>query len=163
MWGNETTAIVMDQWYDTRNMKTYLINPSNPNIAPKVINDRNYQDIYSDPGSFEIKRNQYGRGVIAIENNNAYLIGDGNTKEGQFPFIDEFNLATLKTKRLYQSTYKDKKEDIYSIADVKKGDVLVMIQSKNEYPNYYFRNIKSKNKLTQITNFKNPFESIKDV
>jgi dipeptidyl aminopeptidase/acylaminoacyl peptidase len=153
----------MDQWYDTRNMKTYLINPSNPNVAPKVINDRNYQDMYSDPGSFETKRNQYGRGVIAIENNNAYLIGDGNTKDGQFPFIDEFSFATLKTKRLYQSSYKDRKEDIYSIADVKKGDVLVMIQSKNEYPNYYFRNIKSKNKLTQITNFKNPFESIKDV
>jgi dipeptidyl aminopeptidase/acylaminoacyl peptidase len=163
IWGNETTAIVMDQWYDTRNMKTYLINPSNPSITPKVINDRNSQDIFSDPGSFEIKRNQYGRAVIAIENNNAYLLGDGYTKEGQFPFIDEFNLATLKTKRLYQSAFKDKKEDIYLIADVKKGDVLVMIQSKNEYPNYYFRNIKSKNKLTQITNFKNPFESIKDV
>ena len=29
-----------------------------------------------------------------------------------------------------------------------------MIQSKNEYPNYYFRNIKSKNKLTPITTFK---------
>lgn len=163
MWGNETTAIVMDQWYDTRNTKTYLINPSNPNVAAKIINDRNSQDMYSDPGSFEIKRNQYGRGVIAIENNNAYLIGDGNTKEGQFPFIDEFNFATLQTKRLYQSTYTDKKEEIYSIADIKKGDVLVMIQSKNEFPNYYFRNIKSKNKLTQITNFKNPFESIKDV
>ena len=38
-----------------------------------------------------------------------------------------------------------------------------MIQSKNEYPNYYFRNIKSKNKLTPITAFKNPFESIKNV
>jgi dipeptidyl aminopeptidase/acylaminoacyl peptidase len=38
-----------------------------------------------------------------------------------------------------------------------------MIQSKNEYPNYYLRNIKSKNKLTPITAFKNPFESIKNV
>ena len=28
-----------------------------------------------------------------------------------------------------------------------------MIQSKNEYPNYYLRNIKSKNKLTPITSF----------
>ena len=54
MWGDEKTAIVMDQWYDTRNMKTYLINPSNTNVAPKVINDRNYQDMYSDPGSFEM-------------------------------------------------------------------------------------------------------------
>lgn len=163
MWGNENVAIVMDQWYDTRNMKTYLINPSNPNQQPKIISDRNYQDIYSDPGSIEMKKNQWGKMVLNIENNTVYLVGDGFTKEGQFPFIDELNLTTLKTKRLYQSTYKDKKEDILSVEDVKKGEALVMIQSKNEYPNYYYRNFKSKSKLTQLTFFKNPFESIKNV
>ncbi len=163
MWGNENVAIVMDQWYDTRNMKTYLINPSNPNQQPKIISDRNYQDIYSDPGSMEMKKNQWGKMVLNIENNTVYLVGDGFTKEGQFPFIDELNLTTLKTKRLYQSTYKDKKEDILSVEDVKKGEALVMIQSKNEYPNYYYRNFKSKGKLTQLTFFKNPFESIKNV
>ena len=162
-WGDDKTAIVMDQWYDTRNMKTYLINPSNPAQAPKVISDRNYQDIYSDPGNFETKKNQYGKFVLTLDNDKAYLVGDGFTKEGQFPFIDEFNLSTLKTKRLYQSTYKDKKEDIMSLEDVKKGEALVMIQSKNEYPNYYYRNFKSKGKLTQLTDFKNPFESIKNV
>jgi dipeptidyl aminopeptidase/acylaminoacyl peptidase len=162
-WGNESVAIVMDQWYDTRNMKTCLINPSNPNQQPKIISDRNYQDIYSDPGSMEMKKNQWGKMVLNIENNTVYLVGDGFTKEGQFPFIDELNLTTLKTKRLYQSTYKDKKEDILSVEDVKKGEALVMIQSKNEYPNYYLRNFKSKGKLTQLTFFKNPFESIKNV
>lgn len=163
LWGNDKIAIAYDSWYDTRNTKTYLFNPSNPNQAPKVISDRNSQDIYSDPGNFETKKNQYDRYVIAIENNSAYLIGDGHTKEGQFPFIDELNFETLKTKRLYTSTFKDKKEELLSVEDFKKGDVLVMIQSKNEYPNYYLRNIKSKNKLTQITDFKNPFESIKNV
>ena len=162
-WGNETTAILYDQWYDTRNEKTYLINPSNPAQAPKVIFDRNSQDIYSDPGSFETIKNQYGRQVLALENDNAFLIGEGHTKEGQFPFIDEFNMKTLKPKRLYQSAYKDKKESIFSIEDFKKGDVLVQLQSKSDYPNYYFRNIKKKNQLTQITAFKNPFESIKNV
>ncbi len=162
-WGDATRAIVSDQWYDTRNSKAYLINPSNPSQAPKVLSDRNYQDIYSDPGDFETKRNEFGRNVIAIENDMAHLIGDGFTKEGQFPFIDEMNFKTLQTKRLYQSTLKDKKEDLYSIMNAKTGDVLVMLQSKNEYPNYYIRNIKSKNKLTQITNFKNPFESLKNV
>ena len=163
LWGNETTAIAYDSWYDTRNTKTYLFNPSNANQTPKVISDRNSQDIYSDPGNFETKRNQYNRYVLAIENDNMFLIGDGFTKEGQYPFIDEFNLKTLKTKRLYTSTYKDKKEELLSIEDYKKGEVLVMIQSKNEFPNYYLRNIKSKDKLTQITHFKNPFESIKNV
>jgi dipeptidyl aminopeptidase/acylaminoacyl peptidase len=163
IWGNETLAIVYDDWYDTRNTKTYLINPSNPSQAPKIIFDRNSQDIYSDPGNFETKKNQFNREVLAIENGSTYLIGDGNTKDGQFPFIDEFNLETLKSKRLYTSKMKDKKEDLLGIEDFKKGEVLVMIQSKNDYPNYYFRNIKSKDKLTQITFFANPFESIKDV
>lgn len=162
IWGNDSFAIAYDSWYDTRNTKTYLLNPSNPNEAPKVISDRNSQDIYSDPGNFETKKNEFGRYVISIENGNAYLIGDGHSKEGQFPFIDELNLKTLKTKRLYISKIKDKKEDLISIEDFKKGEVLVMIQSKNDYPNYYFRNIKS-GKLSPITDFKNPFESIKNV
>lgn len=162
-WGNNTTAIAYDNWYDTRNTKTYLFNPSNSVETPKIISDRNSQDVYSDPGNFETKKNEFGQYVLAIENNNLFLIGQGFTKEGQFPFIDEFNLSTLKSKRIYQSTFKDKKEDILSIEDFKKGEVLVRIQSKTEFPNYYLRNIKSKDKLTSITSFKNPFESIKNV
>ena len=163
MWGNDNYAIVYDSWYDTRNTKTYLVNPSNLSAEAKIISDRNSQDIYSDPGDFETKRNEFNKYVLAIENDKAYLIGNGFTKNGQFPFIDEFNLKTLQTKRLYTSTYKDKKEDLLSIEDFKKGEVLVMLQSKNEYPNYYMRNIKSKNSLTQITAFANPFASIKNV
>jgi dipeptidyl aminopeptidase/acylaminoacyl peptidase len=162
IWGNETNAILMDQWYDTRNSKTYLINPSNPKVAPKVIYDRNYQDVYSDPGSFQTKKNALGKYTLMMEGTSLYLIAAGHSKEGQFPFIDELNVTTLKTKRLYQSTLKDKKEDILSIEDLKKGDVLVMVQSATEYPNYYFRNIKSK-ALTPITSFKNPFESLNNV
>lgn len=161
-WGNESVAFVYDDWYDTRNQKTYLINPSQANQNPKIVWDLNSQDIYADPGEFETKRNAYNRYVLAIENDNVYLLGKGFTKEGQFPFVDEFNLKTLKSKRLYQSKLKDKKEDLQSIEDFKKGELLVMLQSKNEYPNYYFRNMKS-GKLTPITSFKNPFESIKNV
>lgn len=162
MWGNETTAILMDQWYDTRNSKTYIINPSNPSSAVKVLYDRNYQDVYADPGSFQTKKNALGKYTLMMQNDNLYLIGQGHSKQGQFPFIDELNLTSMKTKRLYQSTLKDKKEDLLSIEDLKKGDVLAMVQSATEYPNYYFRNIKSK-KLTAITSFKNPFESLNKV
>ncbi|MBX9887386.1 MAG: prolyl oligopeptidase family serine peptidase [Flavobacteriaceae bacterium] len=163
MWGNETTAIAMDQWYDTRNTKTYLFNPSDVKQQPKVISDRNSQDIYGDPGDFETVKNAFGKQVLAIENNNMYLLGAGYTKEGQFPFISEFNLKNLQTKRIYTSKYTDKKEDLLSIEDFKKGEVLVQIQSKNEFPNYYFRNIYKKEQLTPITSFKNPFEGIKNV
>lgn len=171
IWGNDNTAIMLDMWYDTRNLKTYLINPATSNEVAKIIFDRNYQDVYSDAGNFETKKNQFGRQVLAIENDKMFLIGEGHTAKGQFPFIDEYSLKTLKTNRLYQSTFTDKKEDIFSIEDFKKGLALVQIQSKNEYPNYYFRNFKensnskskSNYKLLQITFNKNPFESIKSV
>lgn len=163
IWGNETTAVVSEEWYDTRNTKSFLINPSDSKAPMKVISDRNSQDIYSDPGNFETIRNQYGRYVLALENGKAFLIGDGYTDKGQFPFIDEFDTKTLKTKRLYQSAYTDKKEDILSIEDFKNGKALVMLQSKTEYPNYYFRDINKKNSVAAVTAFKNPFESIKDV
>ena len=163
IWGNATVAVVQDEWYDTRNEKTYLINPSKPGDAPRLISDRNYQDIYSDPGSFETWKNKYGKYVLAIANNSLFLIGDGYTPKGQFPFIDELDMASLTKKRLYQCAYADKLEEIIDIEDYKKGQALVRIQSKNEYPNYFLRDFRKKDALTQVTFFPNPFESIKDV
>lgn len=161
-WGNDKIAVVTDTWYDTRNEKTYFFNPSDANEKPRLVFDRNSQDIYANPGRFETKRNQYDRRALAIEDNKVYLIGAGHSKKGQFPFIDAMNLDTLEKTRVYQSTYTDKIENIQSIEDVAKGDVLVQIQSKNDYPNFYFRNIKD-NQLKPITQFKNPYEGLKDV
>lgn len=163
IWGNETTAVLYDNWYDTRNTRTCLFNPSNPAQSPKVISNRNSQDIYSDPGDFETRKNAYDRDVLLLENDLAYLIGAGYTRDGQFPFIDQFNVKTLKTERIYQSSCTDKLERILMIPDIKKGKVLVQIQSKTDYPNYYLRNLKKKNALTALTHFPNPFESIRNV
>ena len=163
-WGNDQYAFITDSWSKTRNTKTYLFNPSNPAQKPIVINDRNTQDRYSDPGSIETKRNEWGRNVALIDKDNVYLIGAGYTAKGQFPFIDELNLKTLKTTRLYQSAYTDKSETIQSIEDLKAGKVLVMIQSQIDYPNYFIRDIKKKtNNLTQLTSFQNPYAVMANV
>lgn len=162
-WGNNQTALAIDYWWNTRNTRTYLFNPSNPDQEPKVIFDRNYQDRYSDPGSFVTTRNEYSEYVLDLDGNNGFLIGDGYSEKGKFPFIDEINLETKETKRLYQSTLTDKLEDISSALDVKKGEFIVRIESKNEYPNYYIRNIKKRIGLIPLTQFENPFKSLQDV
>lgn len=161
-WGNEKLAVLRDQWYDTRSSRTYVFDPSS-SAEPRLIFDRNSQDIYSDPGSFETTKNQYGRNVLAVEGGKSYLIGAGHTKEGQFPFIDELDWNTLKTNRVYQSAYKDKLENILSIKDIKTGEVLVMLQSATDYPNYYIRNLKNRMAPVQITDFKNPFVGLEKV
>ena len=160
-WGNENTAIAYDFWWNTRNIKTYVFNPSDTSQKPITIEDRNYQDRYSDPGSFVTKRNDFGSSVLVLEKDNVFLIGDGYTEEGQFPFVDQLNLKTKEKKRLYLSKYTDKVEDIRKY-NPEKNEILVKIESPNEYPNYYFKDIK-KDKSTQLTNFENPFKSIENV
>ncbi len=159
-WSNADYAVVSESWYDTRNSKSFLVNLKNGSF--KTLEDRNYQDKYNDPGNFNETKNQYGRNVIDFKNGSAYLIGEGFTKEGQFPFIDELNLATLNKKRLYTSKLKNSSERIVDILDIKKGDILVVEQSPTLYPNYFKRNFKT-NKTVAVTSLKNPFESIKNV
>ena len=164
IFGDNQTAIIYDQWYDTRNIKTYLFNPSTKNL--KVINDRNYQDVYADPGDFQTERNEFGQQTLLINNNKLYLIGDGYSTRGKFPFIDEYNITSNESTRIYQSTLTDKLETISSIIDIDEGKILVNIQSKTDYPNYYYRNIFAINEdesLTKVTDNKNPFESLNDV
>jgi len=122
---------------------------------------RNSQDIYSNPGNFETKRNKMGRYVLDLDGVNAFLVGDGYTANGQFPFVDKINLKQGKKSRLYQSNTKGKKEDIlyYNRA---KNELLVSLESPVEYPNYYFRKLSNK-KLTQLSAFENPFKSIQNV
>ncbi|WP_456376635.1 prolyl oligopeptidase family serine peptidase [Lutibacter sp.] len=162
-WGNNNTAIAQDYWWNTRNTKSYLFNPSDSTLKPVIISDRNYQDRYNNPGNFVTKRNEFGRYTLDLVKNNAYLIGDGYSAKGKFPFVDEINLKTLKTKRLYQSKLTNKVEDIAYALNIKKGEVIVRIESKNEYPNYYIRNIKKRIGLIPLTKFENPFKSIQNV
>ena len=161
IWGNKTNAVAIDYWIKNRNEKTYLFDPSNINQKPRIIYDRNYQDRYSDPGSFITERNAYNKSVLKIDSNNLILMGDGYSKKGQFPFVDRLNLDNLTTKRIYESNYTDKLENLVDF-DVSKKQLLVRIESKNDYPNYYFKNLNGK-KITRITDFNNPFEQLSKV
>ena len=162
-WGNATTAVIQEDWFDTRMRRISLFNPSEGKGNLRLFNERNSQDVYADPGNFETSKNAFGRYVLSMEKNKLFLIGDGFKKEGQYPFIDDLDIKSLKSKRLYQSSYKDKMEEIYDFTNIKTGEVLVRLQSKNEYPNYFIRNLKRRIAPVRLTDFPNPFASIANV
>ncbi len=162
-WGNDNIAIAHDRWWNNRNTKTYLFDPSQPEKEPKIISDRNYQDVYSDPGNFITKRNENGSWVLSLDKkNNAYLIGDGYTEEGQFPFVEKMDLGTLKKTRLYTSKMEGKLERLIEY-DPQKDQLLVRIESPSEYPNYYYKSIIKRKGPMQLTSFENPYKSIQNV
>lgn len=162
-WGKADFALIYDSWYDTRNSKTYTFNPNQTNGKAVVLVDRNTQDKYSDPGSPEYVKNEYNRYVLLMEGDNIFLNGDGHSPKGQFPFIHQFNVKTKKTTELYRSTETEKVEDILDIIDIKKGELLVMLEGPTDYPNYYVRNMKKRMAPKAITQIKNPFAAMNGV
>jgi dipeptidyl aminopeptidase/acylaminoacyl peptidase len=163
IWGDESNAVIYDQWWKNRNSKTYVFDPSNPKIPARIINDRNYQDRYSDPGDFVTEKGKYGEFILALQKKSAFLLGEGFTEKGQFPFLDRVNLESNKKNRIYQSSYTDKFEQLYDY-DPKARRLNIRIESKNEYPNYFIRNLDDMgNKLDQLTYFENPFRKLENV
>jgi dipeptidyl aminopeptidase/acylaminoacyl peptidase len=160
-WGTENIAIAYDYWWNTRNRKAYLFNPSDFKKQTKIIYDRNYQDVYSDPGIFMKSRNDFNKNVLTIHSGHTFLNGPGFTKDGQFPFIDKVNLSNLSKQRIYQSTYTNKLESIQDY-DPDNKKLIVRIESPTEFPNYFIKKINSK-RLNQITDFKNPFAQLQNI
>ncbi|MDD4800579.1 MAG: prolyl oligopeptidase family serine peptidase [Proteiniphilum sp.] len=163
IWGNDRYAVANDYWWNTRNAKTYLFDPSGSNREPQILSDRNYQDVYSHPGNFQTQKNELGSYTLMMDGATAYLFGDGFTPEGQFPFIDALDLKTLQKKRIYQSAVSGQAETLISFVDSKKGTVVIRLESPTEYPNYYLRQLKRKKDPAPLTAFENPFKSIEGV
>ncbi len=138
IWGNENMAIVYDYWWNTRNLKTYVIDPSDNSKKPKILFDRNYQDNYSDPGSFVMTRNEMGSEVLAMNKGKAYLLGDGFTEKGQFPFLDQIELSSTDKKRVYVSDIKGKKESLMEF-DPKSKRLVVRYRISNRISELLFQ------------------------
>ncbi len=161
-WSDDELAVAHDYWWNNRNTKSYTFNPSDNKQEPKIIVDRNYQDQYNDPGRFITKQNRFGKDEIYKKDGKVYLIGEGFSDEGVYPFVDELNLETGQKERKYQASDKDKLERLWFAINMDEGKILSLIQSPTEYPNYYVRDIND-GSATPITSFENPFKALEDV
>lgn len=163
-WQGDDLALVTDYWYDTRQMRLSMIAPGKAKQVPVLLEERNYQDRYNDPGDFQTEKNDYNRQVLLRRGQKLYRIGEGLSPEGQAAFLDEFDMKSRKSKRLYQVSDESKFEQISSILDIDKGELLLRIESPSDYPNYYKLNFKQKKAEPQaLSQLQNPFASLDKV
>lgn len=163
IWGNDQLAIAMDRWWNTRNTKSYLFNPSNPAQQPMIIFDRNYDDNYNNPGSFVTRKNELGENTLWINKDKLYLTGPGYSPEGIRPFLNEFSLKTNETKEIWRADGFSTLENISEVLDPVKGILLTRIEASSVFPNYFIRNTGKKPTLRQITFFENPYKALDEV
>ncbi len=171
VWGNATTAIVSERWWQNRKLVTKILNPSDP-ATPVVLLERSFEDKYSDPGQPETKKNQYGRQVLDINAKNEiyYLNATGASPEGDRPFVSVMNLKTKENKIIWRSE-APYFEVPMSILNPEKGEVLTRREAVDQNPNYFVRNLnfnakkKKKNEtaVTQVSFFPDPYPQLKGI
>ncbi|MFP4091781.1 MAG: S9 family peptidase, partial [Cyclobacteriaceae bacterium] len=162
-WGDDELAMATEYWWSTRQIITSRFDPTGDADSKQVLFDRSYEDRYNDPGSFETQSNEYGRQVLLTDKRGRklYLTGQGASPEGNRPFVDEFDITSGKTKRLWRSEAPYYEYPI-SILDISKNQVLTRRESTSMPPNYFIRNLRS-DKLTALTSFPNPYPQLEGV
>jgi len=153
-WGDDSRAILNENWWAKRLDKRTLIDPSKPGKAGTVIIDRSTTDSYNDPGRPMMKKTKYGTYTMMFDKDNLFMNSIGGSSEGNRPFLSKFNLKSKKQEILFRSEapYYERPIDVLSA----KGDKIVTLrESENEPPNYYVRNIK-KGTMKQVTDFPHP-------
>jgi dipeptidyl aminopeptidase/acylaminoacyl peptidase len=103
---------------------------------PRLFMDRSRNDRYADPGTPVETLNKAGRSVIRLENGIFFLSGRGATPEGDRPFLDRVDLATLNKTRMW----RNEGEFYESVVDLLAADgtkILITRESPTVPPNYF--------------------------
>ena len=155
MWGRNDLALMNESWAESRVTRTWVVNPAKP-TEQRILMERSTQDAYNNPGSPRMTRNSMGNMVLHFtpDGNGIYMSGQGASPQGNRPFLDEMNLATGESKRLWQSQ-PPFYETMSQMVDEKPDKLIISRESTDLQPNYYIIDVLTGN-LTQITDFSHP-------
>ncbi len=162
-WGNNDVAILRERSRKERLEVEYMFDPDDPEGTMKEIFRLQSEDRYNDPGNFATTDNEFGQRVLLFTKRGRSLLltGRGASPEGDRPFIDEYRIRDGEITRLWRS------EAPYyeSVADILPDEENLVITTRESIdipPNYFIRNLKT-GKLTQITQFDNPYPQLEGV
>ncbi|MGD8237051.1 MAG: prolyl oligopeptidase family serine peptidase [Armatimonadota bacterium] len=162
-WGHEHLALVTESWWDTRSTRVWRADPAAAPHEPALLLDYSWQDRYGHPGEPLTAPAPTGHYVLATANSSesVYLSGDGGSPEGDRPFIDEFDVATRITRRLWRSRAPHYERAI-TFVDADHRTLLTRRESPDEPPNYFLRSLDG-DEPSQLTHFPHPAPALTGV
>ena len=161
-WSDDSFAIMNERWSKTRKDMRSIINPSDPSQAKEVIIDRSSDDLYNDPGDPVMVENEYGRNVMLRKGDLVYMTSPGGSPEGDMPYLSTFDTETKEEKILWRSQ-APYYERVSKVLNDDASEFITIKESTDIQPNYWLVNTKKRVAPRQITNFDNPYESIKGI
>lgn len=141
-WGRDNLALMSESWAPTRMTRTWIIDPSQPGLAPRLLWERLQDDAYGNPGSPVMRQTPDGRSLLQFsrDGRSLWLTGAGSSPEGDRPFLDRLDLATGRSTRLWQSA-APYYETIVAAIDADRGTWITRRESKTEPGDYWQRDL----------------------
>jgi dipeptidyl aminopeptidase/acylaminoacyl peptidase len=162
-WGNDDLAFISGWWWKTRNAKVWRVKPGDPDTAPSVVMEYSFEDRYNDPGDPLLEPTSRGTEVLVTANDGAtvFLAGAGASPEGDRPFLDEMDVESCETKRLFRSQAPYYEKPVI-LLDPEKKLLVTQREAKDIQPNYWLRSLADGSE-SQITSFPHPNPQFADV
>jgi dipeptidyl aminopeptidase/acylaminoacyl peptidase len=133
-------ALVREHQASRRWNRTWLVNPNAPAEPARLLWDVSSQDRYSDPGSPLLRPLTNGFRVARVHDGSLFLTGAGATPDGERPFLDTLNLATLRSERIFQSD-EGGLESVIALLKPDASEVITRRESPTRPANYFIRTL----------------------
>ncbi len=160
-WSENGIGLVRDYNRDRRWLRTFLIDISKPGEQPKLIWERSIRDRYRDPGSPLMHMLPNGKRVMRQQGSAIFLAGNGASQKGEFPFLDRFDLDTLKAQRIFQCQDGHYESVVTLMAD-DGSQFITRHESPTEPPNYFVRTANGAEKKA-LTDFPDPAPQLRGI
>ena len=159
-WCDDALALVTESWTTTRTARTWAVAPGQPLGERTLLSRRNTEDRYADPGRPVTGRDARGRIIVqrSADGKKIFLTGPGASPEGDRPFLDELDLATKATRRVWRSA-PPHYEEFVAFADAALTHAVVARESPTEPMNYFVRTLAT-GELAPLTAFPNPYPQL---
>jgi dipeptidyl aminopeptidase/acylaminoacyl peptidase len=117
-------------------IRVSVINVDDAQSKPRVLFSLSADEQYANPGRPVHRVLANGTSVIRQDGDSIYLAGMGSSPDGDRPFLDRLNLASLKTERLFRSD-KNSFEQFLSFLGPDTRTFLTWRQSATDPPNAF--------------------------
>jgi dipeptidyl aminopeptidase/acylaminoacyl peptidase len=140
-WLEHGGRVLITEYNDDKHwLKTSLLDADRPSTAARVVWNRSSDDRYGDPGVPVLRTPHSGTSIVGEQGGAIFLVGQGASPDGNRPFLDRLDVATLRSERLFRSGH-DHLETFLGWTDAEKGSFLTNRQSPTEPPNAYLRTL----------------------
>lgn len=162
-WGDREMALVQEYGWKSRRTRLWIINPAAPEKEARLFKEYSFEDRYAHPGTpvltttaagTMVLRRGPGRGTL-------YLQGNGASDAGDLPFLDQYEVASGTSRRLWRCE-APWYEFFIDFLDSKDEKILTRRETVDTPPNYFSRDLRHAS-LTSLTDFPHPAPQLREI